>query len=110
MQRLTPAELSAWLAEPAEKHPVLLDVREEWEYELGHLPGSVLLPLGQLSADELEALDLPPDRPIVAICHHGVRSRMAMQLLAHHGFTQVHDLIGGTDAWSVQIDPTLRRY
>ncbi|MDO5103182.1 MAG: rhodanese-like domain-containing protein [Lautropia sp.] len=110
MQRLTPDELSAWLAEPTDCHPILLDVREEWEYELGHLPGSVLLPLGQLSADELETLDLQPDQPIVAICHHGVRSRMAMQLLAHYGYTKVYDLIGGTDAWSVEIDPTLRRY
>lgn len=110
MQRLSAAELSAWLSGPADTHPILLDVREEWEYELGHLPGSVLLPLGELNEEGLEALDLPPDRPIVAICHHGVRSRMAMQLLSHYGHTKVHDLIGGTDAWSVQIDPTLRRY
>ncbi len=107
MQRLSPQQLSDWLAGPTDSQPLLLDVREEWEFDTAHLPGSVLMPLGELvhGADSL-----PADRPIVVICHHGVRSLMACRLLAHHGLSALYDLQGGIDAWSVEIDPAMPRY
>lgn len=107
MKRLTAPELAAWLADPARDKPLLLDVREEWEFEHVSLPGSHHLPLGELPAGEP---DLDPDQPVVCICHHGVRSLQAAAFLQHRGFTQVHDLIGGIDAWSREVDPGVARY
>lgn len=107
MTRLSPAQLAAWLADPAAARPLLLDVREEWEFELACLPDSHHLPLGELPSG-LHQLD--PQRPVVCICHHGVRSLQAARLLMHHGFAQVHDLIGGIDAWSREVDTDVPRY
>lgn len=107
MTRLTPAELAAWLADPARNGPLLLDVREEWEFEHVSLPGSFHLPLGDLPAG---ASELDPDQPVVCICHHGVRSLQAAAYLRHRGFEDVSDLIGGIDAWSREVDPGVARY
>jgi adenylyltransferase/sulfurtransferase len=86
--------------------PLLLDVREPWEHELVALPGSTFIPLGQLPA---AIAGLPRDRVIVAYCHHGIRSRHALDLLQAAGFDARH-LTGGIDAWSTQVDPTVARY
>lgn len=101
---LTAPQLAELLAEAAP--PLLLDVREPWEHELAAIAGSQLLPLGQL-ADGIA--DLPRDRRIVAYCHHGIRSRHALDLLRAAGLDAQH-LVGGIDAWSVQVDPSIARY
>ncbi|MFN4002993.1 ThiF family adenylyltransferase [Microcella sp.] len=101
---LTAPQLAAMLAVPAP--PLLLDVREPWEHELAAIAGSQLLPLGRL-ADGIGAL--PRDRRIVAYCHHGIRSRHALDALQAAGLDAQH-LIGGIDAWSVQVDPGIARY
>ncbi len=86
--------------------PFLLDVREEWEYTLAHLPDSVHIPLGELP----ERVDeLPRDEEIVVLCHHGMRSMSALSFLVRQGFTQIKNLTGGIDAYA-QIDPTIPRY
>jgi adenylyltransferase/sulfurtransferase len=86
---------------------VLLDVRESWEFSLAKIDGSVLIPLGTLpgSLDKLNR-----DADIVAICHHGMRSADATGFLVQQGFKSVKNLIGGIDAWSLQIDPNVPRY
>ncbi len=101
---LTAPQLAELLAEAAP--PLLLDVREPWEHDLAAIAGSQLLPLGQL-ADGIA--DLPRDRRIVAYCHHGIRSRHALDLLRAAGLDAQH-LVGGIDAWSVQVDPSIARY
>ncbi|MET4781645.1 ThiF family adenylyltransferase [Glaciihabitans sp. UYNi722] len=85
----------------------LLDVREPWEAEIASLPGAVLIPLGTLEGG-LATMDT--DAPIVAYCHHGIRSVRALELLRAHGFTDARHLEGGIDAWSRLIDPTVARY
>jgi adenylyltransferase/sulfurtransferase len=87
----------------------LVDVREPWEHALGVLPGSLTIPLGELAerADEVEA---DADTLVVAICHHGVRSRGAAAILGAAGLRDVVSLAGGLDAWSRLVDPTLPRY
>jgi sulfur-carrier protein adenylyltransferase/sulfurtransferase len=97
---VTPAELAA-----LDGH-VLLDVREPWEVEIVALDGAVNIPLGQL-ADRLGELD--PTVPVIAYCHHGVRSEYARQILEAGGF-DVRHLAGGIDAWARDIEPELRRY
>jgi adenylyltransferase/sulfurtransferase len=87
--------------------PVLVDVREPPEWEIGHLAGARLLPLGVLGRrmGELNRHD-----PIVTYCHHGVRSLHAAELLLAAGFTDVRSLRGGLDAWARTVDPAVPRY
>lgn len=91
----------------SDKKPFLLDVREPYEYSLAKLEGSVLIPLGTLpqSMDKLDR-----NAEIVAYCHHGMRSADAVGFLLQQGFTNVKNLVGGIDAWSVQVDPAVPRY
>ncbi len=104
---LTAPELAARLAAPGAAEEVqLVDVREEWEFAIGSIPGALLMPLGRLT-DELAGLD--PARPVIAYCHHGIRSRTALRLLRDAGFRAQH-LAGGIEAWSVQVDPAVARY
>ncbi|MFT3894201.1 MAG: MBL fold metallo-hydrolase [Anaerolineales bacterium] len=76
--------------------PVVVDVREPWEYRQGHVPGAVLIPLGQLSA-RLKELD--PAHPVAVICASGSRSQSAAALLGQKGFKTVYNILGGTGAW-----------
>lgn len=85
----------------------LLDVREDWEYSLAKIEGSVLVPLGTLP-QSLGKIDR--DAEIVAYCHHGMRSADATDLLLQQGFPNVKNLVGGIDAWSVQVDASVPRY
>ena len=87
--------------------PLLLDVREQAEWNIVHLEGGQLLT--QPLLDEILS-DWDPDTPIVCYCHHGVRSLNAAAFLQHHGFRQVGSMRGGIDAWSCEIDPTMPRY
>ncbi|NWJ39522.1 MAG: sulfurtransferase [Geothrix sp.] len=84
----------------------ILDVREPWEYDRAHLPGALLIPLGEL-ADRVAELD--PGRPLAAYCHHGMRSLQALRFLKGVGFADLAHLAGGIDAYS-RMDPTVPRY
>jgi adenylyltransferase/sulfurtransferase len=87
--------------------PFLLDVREPQEYQIARLPGGVLVPPGDLVARQGE---LDPDVEIIVYCHHGVRSANATAYLRSAGFPLTRNLVGGIDAWSLEIDPTVPRY
>ncbi len=107
IRQLAPAELAAFLQE----HPdaLLLDVREPWEHQLSALPGSLLMPLGSLpvrAEDEIEAKDVP----VVVYCHHGIRSMNGCAYLASLGYTDLHNLAGGIDRYSIEVDPGVGRY
>jgi rhodanese-related sulfurtransferase len=104
MRNLTPPELKSLLDQNA---VVLLDVRQAEELMIASLPGAVHIPLNELPA-RLGELD--PMKPIVALCHHGVRSEMAGRALERNGFANVAHLTGGIDAWSQVIDPAIPRY
>jgi adenylyltransferase/sulfurtransferase len=86
---------------------VLLDVREPWENAIAKLDNSVLIPLGTLP-QSLSQLD--KNAEIIAYCHHGMRSGDATGFLLQQGFSNVKNLIGGIDAWSLQIDGKVPRY
>ena len=93
-----------WQRNPA---LVVVDVRELHEYEIAHIDGAVLMPLGELP-DRLGELD--GHREIVTHCHHGARSLKALEILKAAGFSKVRSLRGGIDAWAVKVDPSLPRY
>lgn len=76
--------------------PIVVDVREPWEYRQGHVPGAILIPLGQLSSRMSE---LDPERPVAVICASGNRSQSAALLLGQKGFRTVYNVSGGTGAW-----------
>jgi len=85
----------------------LLDVREPHEFSMAKIEGSTLIPLGTLPKS-LNQLD--PADEIVALCHKGMRSADAVGFLLQQGFSNVKNLIGGIDAWSVEIDHSVPRY
>ena len=85
--------------------PVVLDVREPWEFRQGHVPGAVLIPLGQL-AHKVEELD--PDRPVAVICATGNRSQSAAALLGQKNFKKVYNVATGTSGWARQGLPLER--
>ncbi|MHB1505522.1 MAG: rhodanese-like domain-containing protein [Sulfobacillus sp.] len=95
--QMTPAELAQALAGPTP--PVVLDVREPFEWRSGHIPGAKLISLGQLPQ---HLADLPKDKEIVAICRSGHRSMVACSRLAAEGF-QVKNLAGGYLHWSGEL-------
>ena len=87
--------------------PKLLDIRDPAEYDIVHLPDSVLA-TQEVVNELLEGDDR--DAEIICICHHGIRSLNAANFLRQQGFTNVRSMQGGLDAWSLQIDPKLPRY
>ncbi len=117
MHTLDPNELAQWLDTghtsliATEEVPCLLDVREAWEIEQAHIPGSLSLTLSTL-ANNLDTLHIHAnkDTPIVCICHHGVRSAHAAHFLKSQGFAHVFNLRGGIHAWAQEVDPSMRTY
>lgn len=88
--------------------PLLLDVREPWEYETARIEGSTLMPMGDVPKRAFQELD--EDRPIFVICHHGARSLSVAVWLRNQGFPYAQSVAGGIDAWSRAIDPKVPRY
>jgi rhodanese-related sulfurtransferase len=105
-REISVTELAAWRADSSRPAPLLLDVRNHWEFDLVALPDSTLVPLDELEA---QASELPRDRPIACLCHHGVRSLNAALYLAELGF-EATSVRGGIDAWSLQVDARVARY
>ncbi|MBL8510856.1 MAG: sulfurtransferase [Betaproteobacteria bacterium] len=106
MQQITPPQLQAMLSSDAAT-PLLLDVREPWEWQLVHIEGSRHIPMGEIPARFSE---LTPTHPTVVICHHGMRSLQVVAFLARQGFTDLHNLQGGIDAWARVTNPELPVY
>lgn len=86
---------------------IIIDVREPGEHEICKIPGAKLIPLGTIP-DHVESLN----RNCLTIfhCHHGRRSRRAVDFLCEHGFTNVRNLTGGIHEWAECVDPSMTRY
>lgn len=107
MQHLTAPELATLLSASSDNAPVLLDVREPWEYQTCQINGSVSMPMNTIPA-QLEQLDR--NASIICICHHGARSMRVASFLESNGFGQVTNLTGGIHAWAQQVDPAMPTY
>jgi rhodanese-related sulfurtransferase len=88
-------------------HPVILDVREPGEIAIAPFPGSLHIPMGEISG---RIVELDADAETVVVCHHGIRSAQVAAYLAHLGFRRVLNLSGGTEAWATSVDPSMPRY
>lgn len=86
---------------------VLLDVREKFEWDIAHIPGAKLIPLGELPS-RMSELDSADD--IVIQCKSGMRSAKALHVLENAGFAKLHNLTGGITAWADEVDPTVAKY
>lgn len=107
MHPLPAPGLAAWLADTARPAPQLLDVREPWEVATASLPDAIAIPMGQIAA---RAGELDPSRPVVCLCHHGMRSMQVAMFLDRRGFADVWNLTGGIDAWAREVDPSCPTY
>ena len=107
MQQITPSDLAAWLADAGRDKPVLLDVREPWEFEKARIEGAQLVPMRDIQS---RIAEIDPDKEVVAFCHLGGRSMQVALFLERQGFTRVHNLLGGIDAWSRTVDPKVPLY
>ncbi|MBK7662197.1 MAG: sulfurtransferase [Sterolibacteriaceae bacterium] len=105
MQQITPTQLAQEL-EAGEK-PLLLDVREPWEFDHCRIEGSQLMPMQTIP---LRLGELDPDMRIVCICHHGARSMQVGLFLESRGFANVVNLSGGVAAWARSVDPAMPTY
>ena len=104
---ITAQELKDWI--DAGKNPYIVDVREPAEYEIVRIPGSVLIPKGEIVNGSALA-SLPNDRQIVLHCKSGVRSAEALAVLKDAGFRDAVHVQGGVLAWAHQVDPSLPTY
>ncbi len=111
MKQLSGPELMAALARAGGRPPLVLDVREPWEVALARIDVEGLETL-HVPMDEVPArlVELDPSRPLVCVCHHGVRSAHVVAFLDRIGFEAASNLAGGIDAWSQKIDPSVPRY
>lgn len=103
---ITVDQLKQQLASP--HPPLLLDVREPWEFATAQIPGSSLIPMAEVPARAFNELD--EEQPIAVLCHHGARSLSVANWLQQNGFTKAQSVAGGIDLWSRVIDPAIPRY
>ncbi len=107
MRQLSAIELSALLQSSAELRPVVIDVRESWEWQVAKIEGATHLPMNEIP-NRIQEID--STHPTVVICHHGVRSLQVIAYLQRMGFDNLHNLQGGIDAWSRTVDSTVPLY
>ena len=102
---VTPAELKKRL--DAGERLLLVDVREQWEWDVCRIEGAKLIPMRTIPAN-LQALDV--EEPVICYCHHGMRSLDVAAWLRKQGVESAQSLAGGIERWSAEIDPKVPRY
>lgn len=101
------AHLEACQLDTEKPQPLLLDVRQDWEFDICKIKNSILIPMSQIQA-EIDSLD--SDRETVIICHHGIRSRNVGRYLEQMGFTRLINLSGGIAQWAQTVDKHMPTY
>lgn len=116
MNAIQPADLAQWLehartSNPESALPVILDVREPWEFQTASVTAEgfelIQMPMRSVPARFIE---LDRARPIACLCHHGARSAQVVQFLMEQGFSEVVNIHGGIHAWSQEKDPSVPQY
>ncbi|HRV90665.1 MAG TPA: rhodanese-like domain-containing protein [Anaerolineae bacterium] len=93
-----PADVDVKTAAAVQDNPdvVMIDVREQWEYDEGHIPGITLIPMGEVT-NRLD--EIPKDKTVILTCRSGNRSGQVTDFLRNNGFDNVHNMTGGIVAW-----------
>ena len=104
MRRMQAQELSEYLTNST---PLLIDVREPWEFEICRIDGSINIPMGAVP-QQLEQIRAAEES--VIICHHGVRSMNVIQYLLQQDINHLINLDGGIDAWAQTVDRSMAVY
>ena len=116
MLSIRPAQFGDWIQHVATEHPglkpVLLDVREPWEFQTACVKADDSFELQHMLMRTVPAryLELDRDRPIACLCHHGARSAQVVHFLMQQGFSNVVNVYGGINAWSHERDPGVPMY
>jgi rhodanese-related sulfurtransferase len=105
VRQLTARDLHKRLKEGGEL--VILDVREPGEISTASLPGTLNIPMREIPG---RVDDVPKDKDVVVMCHHGMRSMQVAGFLEQRGFNKLYNLSGGIDAWSKEVDPSVPVY
>ena len=100
-QQITAEEAKSMMEEQADA--VVLDGREQDEYDGGHIPGAVLLPVGTINEDTAAAVIPKKDTAVLVYCRSGNRSKTASQALADLGYTQIYEF-GGIRDWPYEVE------
>ena len=104
IQDLSPADFKTKLDD---SKTILIDVREDWEYDLCRIKGSQLMPMSTI---EQTYRQLDKDAQLALYCHHGVRSLRVIHFLQSQGYENLINLKGGIDAWSSEVDSSVAKY
>ena len=117
IQAIRPAQLADWLTHCRQEQPegsappVVLDVREPWEFQAASVKADgfelIHMPMRAIPARYGE---LPRDRAIACLCHHGGRSAQVAYFLRNPGYDRVVNIHGGIQAWSQEVDPSVPPY
>lgn len=106
MREIKPKELQQYL-HATSTPPMLLDVREPWEYQTCHIAEAKLVPMSSVPT---ACIPWDKHQEIVCICHHGRRSAQVATYLEQQGFTNIINLSGGIDAWAREVEPSMPTY
>ncbi len=106
MESITVTELASLIKDP-DAEIMIVDVREDWEYQLCHIEDCIHIPMGTIPAS-LDKLEF--NLPIIVYCHHGMRSQQVGMFLQGQGFNHVLNLEGGIDAWARLVDTSMSQY
>ena len=104
IQDLAPKKFKDYLVD---NEVTLVDVREQWEFDICKIKGAILIPLGEIANSYV---NLNMDSKIALYCHSGIRSMHVADFLLSKGFQSLSNLQGGIDAWAQEIDTTIERY
>ena len=104
IQDLTPKEFRDCLVDD---EVTLVDVREQWEFDICQIKGAILIPMGEIAENYV---NLNKNKKIALYCHSGIRSMHVADFLLSKGFQSLANLQGGIDAWAQEIDTTVERY
>ena len=104
IQDLNPKEFKDYLVD---NEVTLVDVREQWEFDICQIKGAILMPMGQIANSYA---NLNKDSKLALYCHSGIRSMHVADFLLSKGFQSLANLQGGIDAWAQKIDTTVERY
>jgi rhodanese-related sulfurtransferase len=110
ISQVRPSQLDDWLQAHG-SDAVVLDVREPWEVQTASVRPEgfqlVVMPMNQIPA---RLAELPRDRAIACLCHHGNRSQRVAMFLEQQGWSDVANIAGGIDSWTAERDPGVPRY